>query len=63
MQYRRTFTPGGRWFFTLVTYHRRPILAGKTEVELLRDSMRKVMEKHPFTINAAVIMLDHGHFI
>ena len=63
MQYRRAFTPGGCWFFTLVTYNRRPILAGEPEVELLRQSMRKVMERRPFTINAAVILPDHLHLI
>ncbi len=63
MQYRRAFTPGGRFFFTLVTEKRRPILAGAESVDVLRTAFRKVRQSRPFVIEAIVIMPDHLHCI
>ena len=61
MQYRRAKSPGSSYFFTVVTHNRRPILCQSENIELLRDSFRKVMQQHPFIIDAIVILPDHLH--
>jgi putative transposase len=63
MEYRRAKIAGGTYFFTLVTYNRNQIFNNPENVELLRQSFRYVMEKHPLTIEAAVILPDHLHCI
>ncbi len=63
MHYRRAFTPGGCFFFTLVTAGRRPILASPEAVDTLRQAFLAVRQSRPFEINAAVIMPDHFHCI
>jgi putative transposase len=63
MPYRRSFAPGGAFFFTVVTFRRRPYLAEQPAVDLLRQALRTVMQRHPFKIEAAVILPDHLHMI
>jgi putative transposase len=63
MEYRRLFIPGGTYFFTQVTYCRRPILSTPEAVELLRSAFRYTIERYPFTIIASVILPDHLHII
>ena len=61
MQYRRAFTPGGTFFFTVVTEGRRPILASPEAVEVLRGAFRAVRRTRPFEIDAMVVLPDHLH--
>jgi putative transposase len=61
MKYRRAFTPGGTFFFTLVTDQRRPIFASNTAIDVLRDAIRTVRSQRPFTIDAMVVLPDHLH--
>jgi putative transposase len=63
MYYRRDFTPGGTYFFTVVTAERRPLLAGPATVEILRGAFRAVMAHYPFRIDAIVVLPDHLHTI
>ena len=63
MQFRRAFTPGGTFFFTVVTEGRRPILASAEAVAVLRSAFRAVRTTRPFEINAMVVMPDHLHSI
>ena len=63
MQYRRAFTPGGCFFFTLVTQGRKPIFANAEAVEVLRNAFRSVRQSRPFEIDAMVVMPDHLHCI
>ncbi|MFO7625521.1 MAG: transposase [Anaerolineales bacterium] len=63
MQYRRIHAPGGTFFFTLVTYERRQVFGEEQAVILLRNAFRSVLQKHPFTIEAAVVLPDHLHMI
>jgi putative transposase len=63
MRYRRAFQPGGSFFFTVVTAHRRPIFASVIAVDLLRDAFRAVRRQRPFDIDAIVILPDHLHCI
>ena len=61
--YRRYFVAGGTYFFTIVTYRRRPLFNEACNVQLLREAVATVLADSPFTINAAVILPDHMHFI
>ena len=63
MRYRRTFQPGGSFFFTVVTAHRRPIFACADAVALLRQAFRVVRKARPFDIDAIVVLPDHLHCI
>jgi putative transposase len=63
MYYRRDFTPGGTYFFTVVTADRRPLLAGPAAAEILRGAFRIVMAHYPFRIDAIIVLHDHLHTI
>jgi putative transposase len=62
MRYRRAFTPGGTFFFTLVTEGRRPVFASAAAVEVLRGAFRSVRQARPF-VDAMIVMPDHLHCI
>ncbi len=61
--YRRVFIPGGVYFFTVVTYHRRPIFAVPENVTLLRAAFHQVRAHRPVIIDAIVVLPDHLHCI
>jgi len=63
MEYRRVFVPGGTYFFTLITYKRRPVFSTPETVDLLRNAFAYTSERMPFTIVASVILPDHIHFV
>ncbi len=63
MRYRRARVAGGSYFFTLVTFSRAKILCEPENIDLLRRAFKYVMERHPFTIDAHVILPDHLHFL
>ena len=60
-QYRRLRVPGGTYFFTLVTFHRRPILTSELGRACLRDAIDSVRKTRPFDIDAFVLLPDHLH--
>jgi putative transposase len=57
--YRRYFVPGGTYFFTCVTYLRRPILTTELGRNCLRGAIDTVRKRHPFEIVAIVLLPDH----
>ena len=59
----RFVAPGGTFFFTLVTYLRRPIFAMPIARRLLRGSIREVQRRRPFTIEGFVLLPDHLHCV
>lgn len=61
MQYRRSNISGGSYFLTLVTHNRQPLFQNSHNIELLRNAFRRVKEKHPFTIDAIVVLPEHLH--
>ena len=63
MKYRRAFVPGGSYFFTVVTEQRQKIFSDSNNIETLRQAFKNVMKKYPFTIDAAVILPEHLHFV
>ena len=62
-RYRRVFIPGGTYFFTLVTWHRRPLLTSDEHIGLLRDAFRHIKATRPFSVEGIVILPDHLHCI
>jgi putative transposase len=63
MHCRRVYIEGGSYFFTVVTEKRRKLFSDENNVQALRVAFKSVMQKHPFIIDAAVILPDHLHFI
>jgi putative transposase len=63
MRYRRVIAPGATFFFTLVTEQRRPLLREPEAVALLLAAVDKVRSRHPFEVDAYVILPDHLHAI
>jgi putative transposase len=60
--YRRNFIAGGSFFFTVNLADRRRRLLTEN-IDELRDAFRKVRERHPFTIDAMVVLHDHLHAV
>ena len=61
--YRRLYIRGGCYFFTLVTQGRKPIFGIEESIDRLRSAFRHIMAKHPFEIDAMVVLPDHLHCI
>jgi putative transposase len=61
--YRRWLVPGATYFFTVVTYERRPIFASEEAVQRLGDVLRQVRRALPFRTIASVLMPDHLHCV
>jgi REP element-mobilizing transposase RayT len=59
MEYRRLYRSGGRYFFTVVTENRNPLLID--HIQRLRDAFRWGLSRHPFAIEAIVVLPDHLH--
>ena len=60
--YRRNFLPGGSYFFTVNLLDRRSRLLTE-QIELLRKAFRYAKERHPFSVEASVILPDHLHAV
>ena len=60
--YRRNLLPGGSYFFTVNLADRRRVLL-TNHIDLLRAAFRQARARHPFTIEAAVVLPDHLHAI
>ena len=60
-EYRRIYQPGAVWFFTVNLAERKgnPLLVDK--IDVLRDAFAKVKARHPFHIDAIVVLPDHLH--
>jgi putative transposase len=61
-EYRRAYIPGESYFFTVVLADRHSTLL-KDHVALLRDCFRSVRNRHPFIIDAIVILPDRLHCV
>ena len=61
--YRRAWFPGGTYFFTvnLLERHRNDLLT--RHIDLLRDAVRVVRQRHPFVIHGWVVLPDHLHCV
>jgi putative transposase len=61
-RYVRAFVPGGTFFFTVATLERRRGLL-VPHVDLLRRAFAAGQARHPFRIDAIVVLPDHLHCI
>jgi putative transposase len=59
--YRRWRESGGAYFFTLVTFDRRPLFAEATSRRFLREAMRATQTERPFDILGIVLLPEHLH--
>ena len=59
--YRRNYLPGGTFYFTLVTYARRPILTTDLGRSCLREAMVETRNQFPFQLFAICLLPDHLH--
>ncbi|PKN96167.1 MAG: transposase [Chloroflexi bacterium HGW-Chloroflexi-5] len=62
-EYRRFRVEGGIYFFTVVTYHRRPILIEPIARKLLRNAWEDTQRRFPFETIAICLLPDHFHCI
>lgn len=62
MQYRRAFTPGGSYFFTLALQDRKQDLLVRY-IDALRQAFAEVKTRHPFEITAVCVLPDHLHLL
>jgi putative transposase len=63
MQYRRAKVAGATYFFTVVTHHRQPIFKDANAVALFDAGLMRIQMRHPFKVDAFVILPDHIHTI
>jgi putative transposase len=59
--YRRWYQPGGTYFFTVVTYRRRPLFRDVVARRLLGQVVRDVAAERPFQTVAIALLWDHVH--
>lgn len=62
MRYRRAKVPGGTYFFTVNLAERKRTLL-VDHIDDLRNAVRKVLNDHPFRIDAMVVLPDHLHAV
>ena len=59
----RAYQPGGTFFFTVVTFERRPIFRNEDSRIHLRAAIEHARELRPFELDAMVLLPDHLHCI
>lgn len=61
--YRRAWYPGGTYFFTVNLLERKGSNLLIHNIDVLRQVIRSVKQRHPFKIRAWVVLPDHMHCI
>ena len=59
--YRRSYQPGGTYFFTVVTEGRAPILCGDLARSILHTAIAECASQRPFSLDAIILLPDHLH--
>ncbi|MEN2426780.1 REP-associated tyrosine transposase [Chromobacterium vaccinii] len=62
MHYRRSIAEGGTWFLTVNLADRRQDYLTR-HIDVLRQVVRQVWNRHPFEIVAMVVLPDHFHAV
>ena len=62
-EYRRFHHPGATWFFTVNLAERRGNRLLVDRIDALRVAFTDVKRKHPFKVDAVVVLPDHLHCI
>ena len=60
--YRRNFIAAGSFFFTVNLAERRLRLLTE-HIDELRAAFRETLRRHPFTVDAMVVLPDHLHAV
>ena len=61
--YRRAYAPGATWFFTVNLAERQGNRLLVELIDSLREAFDYVKQRHPFRMDAAVVLPDHLHCI
>lgn len=61
--YHRVKIEGGTYFFTVVTYHRLPILTNQPARTILHEAWENTQKRFPFETIAVCLLPDHIHCI
>jgi len=61
--YHRAWHPGGTYFFTVNLEQRQGNDLLIRHIDLLRESVRLVRQRHPFAIHGWVVLPDHLHCV
>lgn len=61
-RYRRALVPGATYFFTVSLRNRRSDLLVR-HIDLLRETVRATRERHPFRVDAWIVVPDHIHCV
>jgi putative transposase len=61
--YRRNYVAGGTFFFTLVSYNRRPILTTDLGRRCLREAMATIKNVAPFNLLGICLLPEHLHTV
>ena len=61
-RYRRAQVPGATYFLTVNLRNRRSDILVR-HIDLLRETVRATKDRHPFHIDAWVVLPDHMHCI
>jgi len=61
--FRRSYLPGGTFFFTVNTRNRHPLFRSEMARNLLHEAIETTRAARPFRINAMVLLPDHLHCI
>ena len=62
VNYRRSFIPGGTFFFTVTLKNRKSNLLVE-RFSLFKEAVQRVKDQHPFQIKAYVVLPEHLHMI
>ena len=63
MNFRRYYVPNAIVFITQVVHGRKPVFRDEAHIELLRATLRRVKELHPFSMLGYVLLPDHFHLL
>lgn len=61
--YRRAIFCGGYYFFTVLTYKRRPFLVDTLSRDCLRTAWQNVQREKPFEVTALCLLPEHIHCV
>lgn len=61
--YRRVWMPGGTYFFTVNLLQRQDNDLLTRHIDILRETVTSVRQRHPFTIHGWVVLPDHLHCV
>ncbi|WP_047817265.1 REP-associated tyrosine transposase [Rhodopirellula islandica] len=61
--FRRMHLPGGTFYFTVVTYQRRPLFQSRLARTCLREALKEQWQSHPFNLFAICLLPNHLHCV